>query len=504
MTLHTPRLLLLTLALTVGLPAAGQSAARMAPADTQVFIHIEEPADWFAALADGAIGDAVRQQIEEESDLGFLLALLGMDFDEFLEAYFGEEVVVLGASAGEDEGPGIILTKVSQDNRDHLIDSFDLKRAGAIGDAPMWASQDGNGYFVMLEDWVAFCDMESLDYMQTVLENKPADGTLADTDAYAYWTGMLDIDRNATVLFLDGEDNRHAMSIIRSGKLMDMTYAGRSPDFDDMMLMLGDTELADFGPLPIQTIAAVSFNLKADPDQTNPLLGGLDLLTSPTSFRDDILPKLDTPSLLFLGSAGGEQTGLDVDLPVAGFAVKMKDSSAAADLQAMMDRLVLLGNMATAETDAGPIPFKTVEYGGSTLRIAEVGKVIAPFAEWPELEPVQLVYGQVGDYYVVCTQEAFFKQVVDAHAGGLPARMRQEGAGHPMAVAPIMAMTARPDSLGRLLRTWLPRSSRANCPKTSNSGSKRRARWASSRTSSNCSNSTASSSCSSGAVRTAS
>ena len=455
---HALRPLLLALALLITLPASAQPAAEMAPADTQVFIHIEKPAEWFTTLADGPIGDKVRDQIENESEFGTLLALLGMDLDTFLQAYFGEEVVILGPSAAEQDGPGIILTKVSQEHRDRLIDSFELERAGAVAGSPMWVSQDGNGHFVMMRDWVAVCDAAALDYLRAVLENKPADGTLADTEAYKYWTGMLDGDRNMTALFLGGEDNSHAFSVIRSGKLLDMTYAGKSPDFDDMMLMLGDNELAEFGPLPIQTIAAVSFNLKADPDQpnANELLNGLDVLASPTSFRNDILPKLDAPTLLFLGSAPGQEIGLDVDLPVAGFAVKMKDASAATDLQAMMDRLVLLGNMATAEWQQGAIPFKTAEYQGTTMRIAEVGKVVAPFAEFPELAPVQLVYGQVGDYYVVCTQESYFKQCVDANAGGLPARMRQEGAGHPMAVAPIMAFTGRPDGLGALLRTWLP------------------------------------------------
>lgn len=456
MRLNTPPLLLLVLALLVGLPVSAQPAAEMAPADTQVFIHIDKPADWFATLADGAIGDKVREQIENDSDFGILLALLGMDFDEFLAAYFGDEVLVLGKSAQGDDGPGIILTKVSQDNRNHLIDSFDLKQTGAIAGSPVYSSADGDGFFVMTQDWVAVSDLASYDYLETVLTNRAVDGTLADTEAYKYWTGMLDADRSATMLFLGGEDDSHAISVIRSGKLLDMTYAGKSPDFDEMMLMLGDTELADFGPLPIRTIGAVSFNLKADPDQPNELLDGLDILSSPASFSKDILPKLDAPTILFLGSSAGDEVGLDVDLPVVGMAVKMKDQTAATDLQFMMDRVVLLGNMATAEWQLGAIPFKTAEYNGTSMRIAEVGKLVAPFAEWPELEPVQLVYGRVGDYYIVCTQEAFFKQCVDANAGGLPARMRQEGAGHPMAVAPIMAFTGRPDGLGQLLRTWLP------------------------------------------------
>jgi len=456
MNLHTPRLLLITLALLIGLPASAQSAAQLAPADTQVFIHIDKPAEWFSALADGPIGDEVRDQIENESAFGFVLALLGMDLDQFMKAYFAEEVLILGPSMQDEDGPGVILTKVNQQNRDLLIESLDLKRAGAIAGSPMYTSQDGNGYFVMMDQWVAVCDLAALDYLHHVLENKPADGSLADTEQYAYWTGMLDADRSATALFMGGEDNSHALSISRSGKMMDMTYAGKSPDFDAMMLSLGDTELADFGPLPIQAIAAVSFNLKADGDQPNELLAALDMLTSPASFSKDILPKLDAPTILFLGSAAGEAIGLDVDLPVAGLAVKMKDPTAATDLQFMMDRLVLLANMATAEWQAGSIPFRVAEYNGATMRIAEVGKVVAPYAEWPELKPVQLVYGQVGDYYVVCTQETFFKQCIDANAGGLPGRMRQEGAGHPKAIAPIMAFTGRPDGLGELLRTWLP------------------------------------------------
>lgn len=451
-------LLTLTAATCFPFAATAQSAAQLAPADAEVFIHLDGPDEWFAALADGPMGDRLREQIETESDFGILLALLGMDFDQFMASYFGDEVVIVGPDADEDDDTGIIFTKVDQPNREHVIDSFALQRAGDIAGSPMYVSDDGNGYFIMMQDWLAFCDLASLEYLQAVLERDEIAPSLADTESYSYWTGMLPDDRAATVLILNNDEDSHALGVTRSGKLMDMTYVGRSPDFDNMMLMLGDTDTADFGPLPADTLAAISFNLKADANDqdTNELLDGLDVLAAPTSFTNDILPKLEAPTLVFLGSVAGGDIGLEVDLPVAGFAVKMNDPTAATDLQVMMDRLVLLANLATAEWQAGPIPFRAEQYNGASMRIAEIGKPVAKFAEWPELEPVQLVYGQVGDYYVVCTQEQYFKDCVDANAGGKPLRMREEGPGHPMAVAPIMVMSARPDGFAQLLRTWLP------------------------------------------------
>lgn len=441
-------------ALLLGTPAFAQAPAELAPADTGFFMHINEPADWFGDLTEGPLGDKFRDKIETAEVSGDILAALGMDTNEFMDAYFGGDVVVLGKSAGDDS-TGVIFSKVAQDQRDHAVDSLGLKRNGEINGNPVYVGPDGDGYVVFMQDWVAMCDLKDVAYLKSILNQNANAPRLADTERYAKWTKELPGDRSMTMLAFESEDSEHAMGVVRKGKGLDLTYLGTSPDFDELMGMLGETSVAEFGPLPADTISAVSVNLLAN-DEMRKNMAGLDMFFRGKSFTDDIAPKLDAPTLMFMAAVDGADVDpkLDVDIPVVGMAFKMKDDSVATDLAGAMDMLVLMGNLAVAEFQAGPIPQRTATYNDASFKVAEIGKPVAQGLEFPELAPIQIVYGQIGDYYVICTQEVFFKRCVDANAAGRNMRIEIEGPTHRLAKTPVMAMTARPDGFGALLLSW--------------------------------------------------
>ncbi len=444
--------LLLTLAL--GLPSAAQSPAQLAPADTAVFIHINKPAEWFGDLTQGPLGEKMREKIQTQEGSGDLLAALGMNLDQFMQAYFGGDVVVL--SEGGDGAPGVIFTEVTEANRNHAIDSLALERNGEIAGFPQYIGPDGNGIFVMMDKWVALCDLNSAKLLTDILSQAPGAPRLADTEFYKKWTRELPADRSMTMLVNESEDSQHALGVVRQGKGLDATYLGTSPDFDELMGMLGETTVAEFGPLPTDTIAALSFNLVAN-EEMSQQLAGLDPLLRGKSFVKDIMPKLDPPTLLFMGSVAGDAVDpkVSVELPVMGLAMKMNDDTVAADLKGMIDGLMLIANFAVAEFKAGPVPQRSETYKGSSFQVAELGKSIAIGIEFPEIAPMQIVYGQVGDYFIICTQEVFFKQCVDANAGGKAMRIAVEGPAHRLAQTPELAMTARPDKFGPLMLSWV-------------------------------------------------
>lgn len=432
--------------------AWAQSPAVLAPADTPVYIHINKPAEWFGDMTQGPLGEKFRNEVETAEGSGDLLAAMGMDLDAFLAAYFGGDVVVL--SPGGDKS-GVIFTQVSQANRNHAIDTLELKQNGDIAGHPIYVGPDGNGYFVMMDDWVAMCDLSAVDYLTSVLKQGKDAPRLADTARYAKWTAELPADRSMTALVYESEESQHAMGVVRSGKGLDATYLGTSPDFAPLMGMLGQTNVADFGPLPSNTIAAMSFNIVASED-VQQQFQGLDMLLAGKSFTKDVLPKLDAPTLMFMGSVPGNEVEpkVDVDVPVVGLAMKMNDASVAEDLSRLFDNVVLIGNISVAQFQAGAIPQRTQTYKESTFKVAEIGKPVAQGLEFPELAPIQIVYGQVGEYFIVCTQEQYFKKCIDANAGGKPMRMNVEGPAHRLAKTPVLAMTARPDSFGQLLLSW--------------------------------------------------
>lgn len=445
-------------ALLLQAPAWAQSPAELAPADTSVFIHINEPADWFGDLTQGPLGEKWRNMVQEAEGTGDLLSAMGMNVDQFMDAYFGGDVVIIGQGKDKDgnELPGAIFTKVNQVDRAHAIESLGLKRQGDIAGNPVYSGDDGDGYIVMTDDWVAMCDLNSYAYLQQVLTQPTNAARLADTETYAKWTKELPADRSMTMLAFESKDSQHAMGIVRKGKGMDATYLGTSPDFDRMMAMLGETSVAEFGPLPVETISAITFNIEANED-SRPGMDKLDVLLNGKSFVEGVLPKLDPPSVFFMGSIAGNTVdpAVSVQVPVTGMAFKMNDASAAADMDMMFNNVVMLSNVAVMGFEAGLIPQRVAEYGGSAFKVAEVGKPIAEGLSFPELAPIQIVYGVVGDYYVVCTQEQFFKQCVDANKAGKAMRIEIEGKPHRLAETPVLAMNAQPDRFGSLMLSWI-------------------------------------------------
>lgn len=439
-------------------PAWAQAPAELAPADTSVFIHINEAADWFGELTDGPLGQKWRTMVEEAQGSGDLLAALDMNVDQFMDAYFGRDVVVLGQGKDADgnEGPGVIFTKVNQADRNHAIDSLALKQKGDIAGNPVYTGEDGNGYVVMTENWVAMCDLKSYAYLQSILTQPAKAPRLADAEHYTKWTKELPADRAMTMLAIESKDSQHAMGVVRKGKGLDATYLGISPDYDKMMAMLGETSVAEFGPLPAETISAITFNIQPS-EETRPGLDKLDVLLSGKSFVDDLLPKLDPPTVLFMGSVAGDRVdpSVGVEVPTIGMAFKMKDETAATDMDLMFDNVVMLANVAVMKFEAGLIPQRTVEHDGVTFKVAELGQPIAQGLAFPELAPIQIVYGTVGDYYVVCTQEQFFKQCIDANKADKTMRIEIEGKPHRLAQTPVLAMNAQPDRFASLMLSWI-------------------------------------------------
>ena len=445
-------------ALLVQAPAWAQAPAELAPADTPVFIHIDEPADWFDEMTDGPLGKKWRAMIEESEGSGDLLAAMGMDVEKFMDAYFGSEVVVLGQGKGDDgeEGPGVIFTKVDQDHRAHAIESLALKQQGDIAGNPVYTGEDGDGFIVMTEDWVAMCDLKSYEYLQSILKQPANTLRLADTEHYKKWTKELPADRAMTMLAIESNDAQHAMGVVRKGKGMDATYLGTSPDYDKMMAMLGENNAADFGPLPAQTISAISFNMMTN-EQPCKGMEKLDVLLNGKSFVDDIYLKIDSTMVMFMGSVPGDQLDpkVSVEVPAFGMAIKMKDAAVAKDMDLMFDNVVMLANVSVMNFEAGLIPQRTAEHEGTTFKVAELGKPIAKGMSFPELAPMQIVYGTVGDYYIVCTQEQFFKQCVDADKADKTMQVKIAGKPHRLAKTPVLAMNAKPDRFASMALSWM-------------------------------------------------
>jgi len=447
-----PYLLLLAAIAWPTAPARAQSPAELAPADTQVYLHIADFDVWFDRFTQGPSGQATRAEMEQSPQWQVLLALLEMDSETFFATYFGGDVVIFAPEAREDAG-GFIFSRVELADAEHARDRLFLEPAGAVGDAALYQTADGGGYVAILPGWVALCDAAQLDDLRAALDGLGGGDRLASHADFAEWTGMLPDDRGITVYLAAGEHETHALGITAADAGLDIAYFGASPAFDELLAMLGESPAADFGPLPADTLAAAAFTLAA-PGNTgdDELLAGLDMLAAPASFVGDILPKLGGPSVVFMGDAGADAD--EPGLPVLGMALRMDDDTVADDLNAMMDKTMLLANLATLQWETDPVRFNRGEYLGNSYRVADIGGPLAQHTGWPEFASVKVVYGRVGDYFMVCTDEPFFKQCVDTHRGEAPLHARFAGPVHDRAATPILSIAMQPEGLADMMRTW--------------------------------------------------
>lgn len=448
--LHRHLLLITALAWPAAL-ARAQAPAELAPADTQVYLHIADFDTWFDRFTQGPSGQATREEMEQSPQWQVLLALLEMDSETFFATYFGGDVVVFASKAEENAG-GVIFSRVELADAEHARDRLFLEAAGRVGAASLYQTADGGGYVAILPGWVALCDAAQLDDLRSVLEGLGDDSSLATTAAFTQWTRLLPDDRGITVYLTTGGDETHALGVSAVDDGLDIAYFGASPAFDELLAMLGESPVADFGPLPADTLAAAAFTLAAPGNADAELLAGLDMLAAPASFVGDILPKLGGPSVVFMGAPHGDAD--DLSAPVFGMALRMDDDTVADELNAMMDKTMLLANLATLEWETDPVRFHRGEYLGHAYRVADIGTPLAQHTGWPELGAVKVVYGRVGDYFLVCTEEPFFQQCVDAHRGEAPLRARFDGPIHDRATTPILSIAMQPEGLADMMRTW--------------------------------------------------
>ena len=451
-------------------PAPAQDALdpgplHLAPADTGLYIQVDRAAQWWL----DAKNDPIVQQILPHTRLRrppeawlFIQAALGMTGDQVMRTYFGNTVALIVSEPGPHK-PGVVVTEVQPSQAQLLRQRLELREVGMVGRFLTYSSRDDKSRFAFDDRWMIFSGGEHAGFFHGVLKNANAENgaSLAGDPEFRQWVARLPQQRRA-MLFARRPQRQevHALAVVPKAGTRDFSvhYVGRSPASKDLVSKLGNAGPPWFPGLPIEdTIAALTLNVY-DPRPADTAM--LDRLLAPRDFKRDVLPLLSAPVVGFLGQVRGDQ--LDPDpgfrVPVLGLALKMKDPAVASDLDLVMDRLVLLANVATAKWGTEPVALSIQEHGGASYRVADVGAVLAQRARRPELKALKLAYGPVGDWYVLCTQDEFFRRCRAGAEGGrgfldgAPIAADDPGASSPV---PIGALVVRPGLLAEHLGTWV-------------------------------------------------
>jgi hypothetical protein len=456
-----PSIELLITLLCCATAALAQDAAKLVPADAAVFIEINDLAGLRKDWVNDPLARFLRDNLPVESDAGFdeVQKVMGLSAEEIIDRFFGTSVALVVMKPGDQE-PGLLISKMSDADAALAIQKLQLKADGTFGaDGKQFrgfTSPDGKANIAIGQGWAVVSQPRYSDAARAVLEGRGK--TLADHAAFKAWTARLPAgQRVATVFVHPAQSQVHVLGVYRKGRDLTVQYRGKSPELDGLASTLGGGKALDFGPLPASTIAAVTVNLQPPAEADAKYL---DRLFPGKTFRADIQPKLAAPTVLFLGEVPGDRLNPDpgLSVPVGGFAIRLANPAVAADLTKAIDGLMIVANFAAAKWQVPPIEVKELKHGDATFRSANIGAALAQRAGRDEFKPITLTYGRVGQWYVVCTQDAFFTQCVDAETD--PAQ-RFAGSKSVAAMplkdheAPIATAVLRPSALAAHVQTWL-------------------------------------------------
>jgi hypothetical protein len=217
---------------------------------------------------------------------------------------------------------------------------------------------------------------------------------------------------------------RHALALVTTGSQTVVHYRAYSRDLPRLMDSTHHTQGIDFGPLPADVVSAATLN-SLMPVMTTTGRRVANLLALPRDFTTDIQPRLASPMLAFVSRLPAGSDSTKVRPTVVGLAVRLRDPSAGPMLDGMIASAYRLVQLSAGDLVRTVLPgIRTRRHAGFTYRVADFGQSLSgqvtdPF--WSKLLDLpqgaglqRLSYGRVGDWWIVCSQEAFMRQCIEA------------------------------------------------------------------------------------------
>jgi len=421
------------------LTEAAEDPAALVPADVDVFVHLRNGAGILDADDSDPIAREAWSAIEETIPGGMweLAATnLGVDERDLLRELFTRDLCLVDQTIDGRRKLSVLA----------LVESDLLAKLPRAAELEPWAEQptvgpyrlyrgtsEDHDYLLALgESRLVFSSTKGADHVRRLLV-AGSDGTplLADNEGYRDLMSQLPRKHNGVVFTQsrDGEE-AHAVTLIRDAGRYEARYVAHAPDVMKYVEALEPGRGVDFGPQPVDVVAAGTFNLMT---KDVPAEGLLDTLLFPYSFRGRVLPRIEPPILLFLGKVPRADIRPDpgFDVPVFGFAIRLTDPEVTADLDRLCSGLHFLASISQlaliegffgveaidSQLDGEPLAYHRADFG-PVLRAGGSDSLLAKLASLPNARSLtRVAFGRIGDFYVICTQEAFFRRWTQAQSG---------------------------------------------------------------------------------------
>jgi len=432
----------------------------MLPADTGAFIQINDLAIWRQSLANDPV---VRQMLKamphhrKQKAWDSVLQTMDMSGEQVIDRYFGKRIVFVARKPGWRQ-PMAMMLQVTPDDTQLLIKRLGLQPVKTTDSCRMLATPDGSTRFVIRRNWLGIARSAHETCLRATMNHDAVGQSLAQDPRYRRWVSRLPASRSVLAFFRDSSGKHTAAAaIVDNSRTLSIHYVGRPPGIDSFFQKLGSASALELGPMPGDALAVIMLNVyDRQPGDT----GFINRILAPKTYEDDILPRVRAPLVLFLGQVPSDQIDPEpgAAFPVVGLAIRLHDPTVAEDLTLLADNALMVANITGYDQDVPSITFVRGEYRKVTYRKAHAGAMLVKRTGRKELAPLTLTYGRIGNWYVVCTHDWFFRQCIDADADP-KRRLTANAAFAAMPLSdvrdPVMTAMLRGPAAAAHLRTWV-------------------------------------------------
>ena len=413
----TTLFLLSLLSLAANLRAAESEVAQFVPGNTGVLIQVNNLGKLWSQYSDDPTVNYIREQINAQQTPAIwpiLQTALGLSGQQIVDTYFGQCVAVITSEPG-DKKPSMIFSRVEPAAFDNAIMRLQLHPLNKLGDFDVYT--EANCRIAYHKPWMAFSGMENIDYYEKVLTQASRGESLARDANFKKYVDALPAQFTALVYSHQTAPlvESHALVLQENGKKLTLQYRGSNAGLANLLAITNTGKPLEAIPTPANAVASLAMNVQVKGPADTRMI---DRFIAPKTFANDVMPKIGSTFALTIHALPGNQVGMDeqVIYPVMSLAMKLNDASLSPDIDRIFSSITLIASLKAMEWNLPAILTSANSHKDVTYSSANFGSVLAQRSDRPELAPMNLAYGHIGNWYVLSNNNALFNQYIDAAA----------------------------------------------------------------------------------------
>lgn len=407
-------------------------AADLVPGDARWYVQLDDLAGWLDDERGDPLVDHLWKVIRSYQPPQLWKRggeRLGVSDRELILTYFGRTLAVVDQEIEGVHGV-VVMTRADEPALRALPDALGLSPTGVhdrIGPFALYSGYEGEKEytFAVGQRWLMVTEAKYIAHLRRLMTAVAAgERSLRKNKKFNSLLKALPDDRDAVVLVrVSDAGDHHALTIARDGQALTADYIAEAPQLHQYIRDVQQAPGVEFGPMPESVILALSLNVL---HRSVPGSALLNMVLFPHNFRDRVRPGLAPPIVLFLAALPPERVKPDpgVAVPVVGVAVRLTDPAIARDLDRIVRGVHFLLSASRLDLASGFFGVRRVQHDGLEYQVADFGRAIQrrvgdsgirKLVNLPSSAGLtKLTFGRIGDYYLICSQEAFFHDWRDA------------------------------------------------------------------------------------------